>query len=80
MVVVAKIPVIWEVSPRWGLVAVSSCVAFFVGFVGPGLVFQDLWDEAMMGFRGDKDGRQLEGPRQSWVASFLLACVLLDAS
>ncbi len=80
MVVVVKVPVIQEVPPRWGLVVVSMCVTFLVGFIGLGLVLQDLRDKAVMGFEGDEDGGQLEGPRWSWVASCLLALVLSDTS
>ena len=54
-------------------------MSFFFGLVGLGLVFQDLWDVPAVGFRGDEDGRQLEGSCQSWLASHLLAFVFLDA-
>ncbi len=80
MIVVVEVPVVWEVPPRWGLVTVPAHAAFLVGFVSPGLVLQDLWDEAMVGLGGDEDGGHLEGLRRSWVASCLLALVLLDAS
>ena len=40
MVVVVEVPVIWEVPPRWGFVAVTAGAAGFVGLVGFGLVFQ----------------------------------------
>ncbi len=55
-------------------------MAFFVGLVGLGLVLQDLWDEATVGFGGDEDSGQLKGPRWSWLAGHLLALVLSDAS
>jgi len=58
VVVVVEVPVIWEVSPRGGSVAVTSGAAGFVGFVGLGLVFQDLWDNAAVGFGGDEDVRE----------------------
>ncbi len=53
-------------------------VAFFVSFVGLGLVFQDLRDEAAVRFRGDEDGRHLQGSHWSWLACCLLSFVLLD--
>jgi len=59
VVIVVEVPVIWEVAPGWGFVALSAGASFFLSFVGLGLVLQDLWDVAMMGFGGDKDGRQL---------------------
>ena len=80
VVIVVKVPVIWEVSPRWGFVVVSAHATLLVGFVGLGLVLQDLRDEAAVGFRGDEDGGHLEGLRQLWVASCLLAFVLSNTS
>jgi len=80
VIVVVEVPVIWEVSPRRGFIAVLPHATFFVGFVGFGLVFQDLWDEAVVGVGGDKDGGQLKGSCRPWVASCLLAFVLSDAS
>ncbi len=59
---------------------VSLHAMLFVSLVGFGLVFQDLRDEAAVGFGGNKDGGQLEGLHQPWVASCLLAFILLDAS
>jgi len=55
-------------------------VAFFVSFVGPSLVLQDLQDEAMMGFGGDEDGGQLQGLCRLRLAGCLFALVLSDAS
>ena len=55
VVIVVEVPVVWEIPPRGGLVAVASGAACFVGLVGLGLVFQDLRDEAVVGFRGDKN-------------------------
>ncbi len=55
MVIVVEVPVVGEISPRWGLIAVAAGAALFVGLVGLGLVFQDLRDEAAVGFRGDKN-------------------------
>jgi len=52
---VVEVPVVWEVLPGWGLIVVVASVAGFVGLIGFGLVLQDLWDEAAMGFGGDKD-------------------------
>ncbi len=53
-----KVPVVWEVLPGRGLVAVAVGTAGFVGFVGLGLVLQDLRHEAAVGFGGDEDVRQ----------------------
>ena len=50
-----KVPVVREVPPRGGLVAIMLGAVHFVGLIGLGLVFQDLWYEAAVGFRGDKD-------------------------
>ncbi len=54
MVVVVEVPIVWEVPPRGGSVTVVSGMAHFVGLVGLGLVFQDLRDDAVVGFGGDK--------------------------
>ena len=58
MVVVVEVPVVWEVSPRGGFVAVALDAAGFVGFVGLGLVLQDLRDDPAMWFGGDEDLRE----------------------
>ncbi len=50
-----EVPIVWEVLPGWGLVAVVAGVSGFVGLIGLGLVLQDLQDEATMGFGGDKN-------------------------
>ena len=54
MVVMIEVPVVWEVPPRGGFVTVALGAAGFVGLVGLGLVFQDLRDDAVVGFGGDK--------------------------
>jgi len=46
-----EVPVIWEVPPRGGSVVVVLGAAFFVSFVGFGLVFQDLQDNTTVWFR-----------------------------
>ncbi len=56
MVVVVEVPVVWEVTPQWGLVTLSAGAAFLFGFIGLGLVLQDLWDVPLVGLGGDKDG------------------------
>ncbi len=38
VVVMIEVPVVWEVSPRGGFVAVALGAAGLVGLVGPGLV------------------------------------------
>ncbi len=53
VVVVVEVPVVWEILPGWGLVAVVAGTAGLVGLVGLGLIFQDLRDEAAVGFGGD---------------------------
>ena len=53
-------------------------MVFLVGFVGFGLVLQDLQDEATMGFGGDEDGGQLQGLGRLWLVSCLLALILSD--
>ena len=73
-----KVPVVWEVSPRWGPVAVAAGASFFVSLIGLGLVLQDLRDEASMGFGGDEYFGQHQGV--CWSAGGLLALVLLDSS
>ena len=57
MVVVVEVPVVWEVPPGGGGVAVALGTVRFVGLVGFGLVFQDLRDDPAMRFGGDKDLR-----------------------
>ena len=78
MVVVVKVPVVGEVPPGRGFVVVTVGAALFVGLVGLGLVFQDLWDKAAVGFGGDKDFGQHQGVR--WSTGRLFALVLLDAA
>ena len=69
-----KVPVVWEVLPRQGFVAVAAGAA---GFVGLGLVLQDLRDKAMVGFGGDEDIGQHQGP--CWSTGGLFALVFLDS-
>ena len=78
MVVMVKVPVVGEVSPRWGSIVVTVGMVFFVGFVGLGLVFQDLWDEAAVGLGGDEDVWQYQ--RVCGSTGGLFALVLLDSS
>ena len=54
-------------------------MAFFLSFVGLGLVFEDLGDVPTVGFGGDEDGGQLQWLRQLWLASYLLAFVFLNS-
>ena len=77
VIVVVKVPVIWEVFPRGGLVAVMSGATLLFVFVGFGLVFQDLRDDPAVGFGGDEDLR--EDQRTRWSAGSL-TLVLSDAS
>ena len=77
MVIVVEVPVVWEVSPRGGFVVVAAGAACFVGFVGFGLVLQDLWNDSVVGFGGDEnigEDQRPRGPGRS------LAFVLLDSS
>ena len=77
MVVVVEVPVVWEIPPRGGSVSIASGAACFVGFVGLGLVFQDLGDDAFVRLGGDEDFG--EDQRARWSGgSFTL--VLLDSS
>ncbi len=55
MVIVVEIPFVWEIPPRGGFVAVALGAACLVGFVGFGLVLQDLRDDPAVGFGGDED-------------------------
>jgi len=55
---------------------IASGAARFVGFVGLGLVLQDLQDSATVGFGGDEYFRQDQGA--CWSGG-LLALVLLDS-
>ncbi len=77
MVVVVEVPVVREVPPRGGLVAVALGTARLLVFVGFGLVFQDLRDDPAVGFGGDEDLR--EDQRTRWSAGSL-AFVLSDPS
>ena len=72
-----EVPVVWEILPGGGLVAVAAGAVGFIGLVGLGLVFQDLWDEAMVGLGGDEDVGQHQGPH--WSTGGLLAFVFLDS-
>ncbi len=72
-----KVPVVWEVSPRGGSVTIASGAACFIGLVGLGLVFQDLWDDTTIGFGGNKYLWQNQGVCWSG-GSFTL--VFLDSS
>jgi len=49
-----EVPVVREVPPGWRLVVVAAGVAIFIGFVSPGLVLQDLRDEALVRFGCDE--------------------------
>src|SRR6266446_5867104 len=60
-----------------GFVAVTLGVAGFVGFVGLGLVLQDLRDDPVMRLGGDEDLREDQQARWS---SALLTLILSDAS
>src|SRR6266436_2693453 len=77
VVVVVKVPVVWEVPPRGGLVVVALGATRFFVFVGLGLVFQDLRDDSAVGLGGDEDLR--ENQRTRWSARSL-AFVLSDPS
>ena len=48
MVVVVEVPLVREIPPRGGRVAVALGAACLFVFVGLGLVLQDLWDDAAM--------------------------------
>ncbi len=76
MIVVVEVPVVWEVSPRRGLVAVALGVAGFVSLVGFGLVLQDLRDNPAMRLGGDED---LGEDQRACRSSTLLTLVLSDA-
>ena len=77
MVVVVEVPVVWEIPPRGGLVTVALGATCLVGFVGFGLVLQDLQDDPAVGFRGDEDLGEDQWVR--WLGgSFTL--VFLDSS
>src|SRR6266436_8805453 len=72
-----EVPVIREVVPRRGLVAIASGSAGFFVFVGFGLIFQDLGNDPAVGFGGDED---LWEDQRACGSSALLALVLLDSS
>ena len=72
-----EVPVVWEVSPRGGSVAIASGAACFIGLVGLGLVFQDLQDDTAIGFRGDEYLWQNQGA--CW-SGRLFTLVFLDSS
>ena len=55
MVVVVEVPVVWEIPPQGGFIAVASSAACLVGFIGFGLVFQDLRDDPAVGFGGNEN-------------------------
>ncbi len=77
MVIVVEVPVVWEIPPRGGFVVVVLSASCLVGFVGFGLVFQDLRDNPMVGFGGDKD--LWEDQWACWSGG-LFAFVFLDSS
>ena len=77
MVVVVEVPVVWEVPPRGGLVAVALGAAGLIGFVGFGLVLQDLRDDPAVRLGGNEDF--WENQRACWL-SVLRTLVLSDAS
>src|SRR6266481_950319 len=54
MVVVIEVPIIWEIPPRGGRVVVALGAVCLLVFVGLGLVFQDLWDNAAVQLGGDE--------------------------
>src|SRR6266478_4704422 len=76
VVVVVEVPVVWEVVPGGGFVAVASGSACLLILVGFGLVFQDLGDGSAVGFGGDEDLRKDQRARGS---SALLTLVLPDS-
>ena len=59
MIIVIKVPVVWEVTPQWGFVTFSLSATLFLSLVGFGLVLKDLGDVSVVGFGGDEDGGQL---------------------
>ena len=67
-----EVPVVWEIPPRGGPVAVALGAAGFVGFVGLGLVFQDLWDDSSMRFGSDEDLRKDQ--RACWLTALFALC------
>ncbi len=76
MVIVVEVPVIWEIPPREGSVAIALGAAGFVGLVGLGLILQDLGDDPLMRFGGDEDFRKDQRARWS---TALFALVLSDS-
>jgi len=76
VVVVVKVPVVWEVIPGGGLVVVASGSARLLIFVGFGLVLQDLGDDSTVGFGGNEDLWEDQWTRGS---SSLLTLVLSDS-
>ena len=71
-----EVPVVWEIPPRGGFVAVALGAAGFVGLVGLGLVFQDLRDDPAVGFGGNENFGEDQQARWSGGA---FALVLLDS-
>ena len=71
-----EVPVVWEVSPRGGFVAVALGAAGSVGLVGLGLVLQDLRDDPAMRLGGDEDLG--EDQRARWSGGSL-TLVFLDS-
>src|SRR6266403_1057717 len=77
IVVTIEVPLVREIPPRGGLVTVALGAAGFVGFVGSGLVLQDLRDNPAVRLGGDEDLREDQRARRS---SSLFAFVFPDAS
>ena len=76
VIVVVEVPLVWEVPPRGGLVTVALGATCLVGFVGFGLVLQDLQDDPAVGLGGDEDLREDQQARWS---GGLLTLVFLDS-
>ena len=77
MVVVVEVPIVWEVVPQGGFVAVASGSARFLVFIGFGLVLQDLRDDSAMRFGGEEDLWEDQRARRS---STLFPLVLSNSS
>ncbi len=77
MVVVVEVPVVWEIPPRRGRVAVALGAACLLVFVGLGLIFQDLRDNAAVRLGGEEHLWEDQWARWS---SSLFAFILSDPS